>query len=192
MPQCFGLLDSVPELRRPTTDVHASFVAAMREFVAEGRGGSGDHTMIGAEIRGWADTWTDVAFFARYVEELTAQALEEAPRPPGYVPSTTMWWVDGDAYLGRIAVRHRLTDALRRKGGHIGYDVRPSARRRGHATAMLRAALPAARGLGIERALLTTDLGNVASQRVILANGGVPDGERGGISYFWLPTKRRG
>jgi predicted acetyltransferase len=178
----------VPELSGPTTDVHESFLAAMDEFMAEGRGSDDDNTMIGAEIRGWATTWRGFDFFARYVQELRAQALEETPRPPGYVPSTTLWWVDGDRYLGRIAIRHRLTDGLRHKGGHIGYDVRPSARRRGHATAMLRAALQVARDLGIDRALLTTDPDNKASQRVIRNAGGEPDGERGGVSYFWLPT----
>jgi predicted acetyltransferase len=61
------------------------------------------------------------------------------------VPCTTLWWVDGPAHLGRIAIRHRLTPWLREVAGHIGYDVRPSARRRGHATAMLAAALPVPR-----------------------------------------------
>lgn len=65
--------------------------------------------------------------------------------------------------LGRLAIRHRLTLQLREVGGHIGYHVRPSARRYGHATAMGRAALPVARNLGIESALLTCDITNVAS-----------------------------
>jgi predicted acetyltransferase len=73
-------------------------------------------------------------------------------------------------------------------GGHIGYDVRPSARRRGHATAMLRAALPVARGLGIESALVTCDEDNVASRKVIEANGGVFEDQRGDKLRFWIPT----
>ena len=82
----------------------------------------------------------------RYVEWLLAQAREDSPRPEGYVPSTTLWWAEGDVYLGRIAIRHRLTPALSEVGGHIGYDVRCAARRRGHATDMLAAALPVAGG----------------------------------------------
>jgi predicted acetyltransferase len=62
------------------------------------------------------------------------------------VPATTRWWVSDDEYLGRLTIRHRLTAHLRNVGGHIGYDIRPSARRCGHATAMVAAALPVARG----------------------------------------------
>jgi hypothetical protein len=51
VPRCPGLLSGVPELRRPTTDVHESFVAAKGEFTAAGRAGSGDHTVVGAEAR---------------------------------------------------------------------------------------------------------------------------------------------
>lgn len=71
-------------------------------------------------------------------------------------------------------MRYRLTPPLEKAGGHIGYDVRPSARRQGHATAMLAAALPIAPSLGITRALLTCDGTNTASQRVIGTNGGHP------------------
>ncbi|MEV0627611.1 GNAT family N-acetyltransferase [Nonomuraea wenchangensis] len=100
-----------------------------------------------------------------------------------------MWWVDGDCFLGRLAIRHRLTPALAELGGHIGYDVRPGAWRRGHATAMLGAALPIARALGIGEALVMCDLSNVASRRVIEANGGrlidVTERKR----RYWVPTE---
>lgn len=119
---------------------------------------------------------------------MRAQALEDTPRPPGFVPSTTLWWIDDEKYLGRLAIRHRLTPNLLELGGHIGYDVRPTARRRGHATAMLRGALPVARGLGIESALVTCDVTNVGSRRVIEANGGVLEDQRGVKLRFWVPA----
>ena len=81
------------------------------------------------------------------VAAIRADRLEDSPRPSGFVPSTELWWVDGDEYIGRIAVRHRLTPVLLEIGGHIGYDVRPTARRRGHATEMLRQALAVAHEL---------------------------------------------
>jgi predicted acetyltransferase len=178
----------MPELSEPTGRVHDSFVAAMAEFRAEGRGEAADLTMIGKEIREFGRRWARPEEFAGYVDWLRSQALEDAPRPAGYVPSTTLWWIEDDHYLGRLAIRHRLTPHLSQAGGHIGYDVRPSARRRGHATAMLRAALPVARGLGIGSALVTCDATNVASRKVIEANGGVFDDRRGDKLRFWVPT----
>jgi predicted acetyltransferase len=93
-----------------------------------------------------------------------------------------------EGYIGRIALRHRLTEHLLREGGHIGYDVRPPARRRGHATAMLRAALPEAAARGIPSALITCEADNLASAKVILANGGVLENELDGKLRFWVPT----
>ena len=132
----------MPELVLPTATVHASFLAAMDEFVAEGARDS----QTAAWIEHQGPGWQDPEVFADFVTEVIADAEEDRPRPARYVPSTTLWWIDGDAYLGRLAIRHRLNDFLLDVGGHIGYDVRPSARRQGHATAMLRAALPWARG----------------------------------------------
>jgi predicted acetyltransferase len=185
---CSGTNVFVPELSRPTVRVIRSFLAAMAEFREEGRGGPADHTMVGDEIREFGRRWSVPNGFADYVDFLRSQALEESPRPDGYVPSTTLWWVDDEAYLGRIAIRHRLNPQLREVGGHIGYDVRPSARRRGHATAMLRDALPLARRLGIESALITCDVDNVASRKVIEGNGGVLEDQRGDKLRFWVPT----
>jgi predicted acetyltransferase len=180
------------QLSSPTVRVRSSFLAAMAEFHGEGRGSADDDTMIGYELRELGRTWTTTPEgFSRYVEWLTAQAQEDSPRPEGYVPSTTLWWVEGEEFLGRIAVRHRLTTHLLELGGHIGYDVRPSARRRGHATAMLRAVLPVARGLGIESALVTCDADNVASRKVIEHNGGVLEDQRGEKLRFWVPTGDR-
>ncbi len=176
----------MPELSLPTASVRASFLAAMREFRAEGRGGPADDTMVGREIREWAGRWDTAAGFASYVAALRSEA--KTPPAAGFVLCTTWWWVEGPDYLGRIALRHRLTDWLRDFGGHIGYDVRPTARRRGHATAMLRAVLPHAHAVGIDPALLTCDLDNTVSRKVIEASGGVLEDERHGKLRFWVPT----
>lgn len=172
----------------PTVTVARSFLNAMKEFGAEGRGAPDDNSMIGAEIREWQVVWDTPEGFAAYVAALRAQSLQETPRPAGWVPCTTWWWVQGTDYLGRIALRHQLTGRLREVGGHIGYDVRPTARRQGHATSMLRAVLPRAHGMGIDPALVTCEADNLPSRRVIEANGGVFEDERAGKLRFWVPT----
>jgi predicted acetyltransferase len=179
----------VPELSLPTTRVYRSFVAAMAEFRTEGRGGPDDGSMIGSELRDFEHHWSTPESFAGHVDRVRSQVLEDSPRPEGHVPSTTLWWVQDDEFLGRLAIRHRLTPHLREVGGHIGYDVRPPARRRGHATAMLRAALPVAYGLGIASALVTCDVTNIGSRKVIEGNGGVLDDQRGDKLRFWVPTQ---
>jgi len=178
----------VPALVPPDVRFRASFAVAMDEFLAEGRGGADDHSAVGRYLREDRDAWSSDAAFLAFSAAVRAERLEETPRPAGYVPSTELWWVEGDEFLGRIGIRHRLTPALLEMGGHIGYDVRPSARRRGHATAMLRAALVLARGLGIGPALVTCDVDNLGSRAVIERNGGVLEDERAGKLRFWVPT----
>lgn len=179
---CPGALVHMPRLRLPAVDVHSSFVEAMAEFCAEGRGGADDNTMIGHEIRD--ASWRTAEGFAGFVAALRADSV--TPRRAGWVACTTWWWSEGSTYLGRIALRHELTKRLREVGGHIGYDVRPTARRQGHATAMLAAVLPHARRMDIDAVLLTCDVDNVASRRVIEVNGGVLEDEFEGKLRYWI------
>lgn len=74
--------------------------------------------------------------------------------------------------LGVVRSRHRLLPSLELEGGHIGYDIRPSARRQGHGTAILALALGRARALGLRGVLLTCDEDNLGSVRIIEDNGG--------------------
>jgi len=160
----------------------------MAEFLDDGRGANDDDSMVARELREFGSVWETPEGFSQYIERVRADSEESTLRASYLVPSTTYWWIEGTDYLGRISIRHRLTPRLLEIGGHIGYDVRPSARRRGHATAMLQAVLPHAHDLGIDPALLTCDTDNVASRKVIEASGGVFEDERSGKLRFWVPT----
>lgn len=183
-------LSDMPRLHVPDLRVHRSFLAAMAEYAEEGRGEPNDNSMIGREMRRWGQEWHRPEVFEEYTRTLWEDRLVESPRPEGHVPSSTFWLVDGVEYLGRIALRHRLTPSLRELGGHVGYDVRPSARRRGHATAMLRQLLPYAAGQGLGKVLVTCDDDNIASRKVIEACGGVFEDERVRKLRYWVPTVR--
>ena len=93
-----------------------------------------------------------------------------APRLPGY----SQWMWDGE-FCGAIGFRWQpgTTQLPPYCLGHIGYSVVPWKRRRGYATRALQLLLPQARLEGLEFVELTSDADNVASQRVIEANGGV-------------------
>ena len=67
--------------------------------------------------------------FSAFLGKLSACARGEGI-PEGFVPHSTYWLVrDGSEVIGVSNLRHRLTKALRFEGGHIGYGVRPTARR---------------------------------------------------------------
>jgi predicted acetyltransferase len=161
------LLTEPPRLRPPTVAVRESWLAAERAHVAE----------TGAPVtlldRGLAD-------FAGLVAERQGTLSMWA------VPTTIYWYVSGQHYLGELVIRHELTPALTQSGGNIGYSIAAAWRRQGHATAMLAAGLAECRRLGLCQVLITCDADNVGSRKVILANGGVPDGQADGEDRFWI------
>jgi predicted acetyltransferase len=176
----------MPILVEPTTAVHRSFLEAWDELsLSEAR-------WMGAG--GFRESWSreqaeDSGEFARMVEAIRADADESVPPPTDLVHQTVLWFIDdGVEWLGRLAIRHTLTPALHELGGHIGYCVRPSARRRGHATRMLHQSLPIAARLGIDPALVTCDSDNEPSRKVILAAGGELEDERHGKLRYWVAT----
>jgi predicted acetyltransferase len=163
-------------LVRPDVRYHASWIVGVAEYGAQDMDGSSDLLDDVAVL-------THEEAFAAMVERLRADVLEETPRAADRVPATALWMVYEDEFVGFLQIRHRLE-----QGGHIGYSVRPSARRRGHGTAALRAALPIARGLGIERALVVCDEDNVGSRTVIERAGGVYEDSRAGKRRYWIDT----
>jgi predicted acetyltransferase len=183
----------MPELVAPDVRYQRSFLDGVQEFQAAGDEHFGGLVVIPpvgdfAGVTMTSEQLADPERFAAFIAQLHQLADPDVPLPAGIVPSTQLWWVDGTEYLGRLSIRHLLTPWLLDFGGHIGYGVRPSARRRGHATAMLAAALPVASRLGIDRALLTCDATNVASRKVIEAAGGILEDQRGEKLRFWVPT----
>lgn len=94
--------------------------------------------------------------------------------PDWGVQETLLLAFAGHRIVGRVAIRHRLTAALERCGGHIGYAVVPEFRRRGYATRLLDMSLRMAdEQFGIDPILVTCGDHNVGSTRVIERNGGV-------------------
>ena len=100
-------------------------------------------------------------------------ATDPAQVPPGLVPQTTFWVLDGEGVaIGMVRMRHCLNEKLLAHGGHIGMYVRRDRRGRGHAKEILRLALDELRKTGEKRALLTISVDNLPSIRSVESGGG--------------------
>ncbi|HEX8476579.1 MAG TPA: GNAT family N-acetyltransferase [Pyrinomonadaceae bacterium] len=159
-----------------------------REFVSMAE----EHRAAGDDI--YRDAIED---FDAYLRLLKNSALG-INRPPGRVPAETFCLARDRRILGRSSLRHYLTPDLEHEGGHIGYSIRPSERRKGYGTLILTLTLEKARERGLKRVLLTCDTDNVGSARIIEKNGGVLAGSgishRSGkpISQYWIELTNSG
>lgn len=112
--------------------------------------------------------------------------------PSHLVRANTFFLLAGDELIGRGDLRHELNDFLSVMGGHIGYDVRPSERRKGYGSLILELTLEKAREIGLKRVFLTCDADNKASAKIIEKHGGKlekqmfyePKGKI--ISQYWI------
>ena len=106
--------------------------------------------------------------------------------PDGWVPNSTWFWENDEVLQGVINVRHYLSPWLEKNGGHIGYSVAPSQRQQGVATSMLKSALIKCKELGIPRAMVICESGNVGSVKAIEANNGVLEREENGRRWYMI------
>lgn len=184
-------------LATPAVRFHRSFLAAADEFRSAGEWQHDGIVSWPAEgaFRGVVFTREGLEApeeFARLVANRVGDAEDESPRPPGWT-SASHWWMEHpdrpDEFVGAISLRHSIEHPmLASVGGHVGYGVRPAARRRGFAGDALRQVVPLAAARGIPRLLVTCDLDNVASARTIEANGGEFEGELRGKRRYWIAT----
>ncbi|MGN4881448.1 GNAT family N-acetyltransferase [Bacillus cereus group sp. MYBK106-1] len=166
-------------LLTPTTDLQDEYLDFYNEWKDSGE------TMIPWVIS------KDPSNFPAMVQELL-DAHNGVNLPQSWVPDSTYWLVtDNNRIVGAINIRHSLTEHLFNAGGHIGYGIRPSERRKGYATKLLELSLEKTKKLNITRTLVVCDEVNTASEKTILHNGGVRDDdfiEEDGnvVRRFWI------
>jgi predicted acetyltransferase len=111
--------------------------------------------------------------FKGYVKKLHNYSVGKK-LPESWIPKSTYWLVkDKRRLLGHSSVRHTLTPALHRFGGHIGYYIRPSQRGKGYGTKILGLTIEKAKQLDLKKVLITCDDDNQASIRIIESFGGM-------------------
>lgn len=123
--------------------------------------------------------------FPSYLEANLAMAKGENLNPE-LVPQTTYWLLINDRLVGIGKLRHRLTEKLRKSGGHIGYTIRPSEKRKGYGTILLREILVMAKEKDLNHLLLTCTEENAAFRRIIENNNGVLDEIKDGKCKYWI------
>ncbi|MEU8387901.1 GNAT family N-acetyltransferase [Micromonospora sp. NPDC048842] len=171
----------MPELIAPTTRLHIAWLEAHAEW------GPGQHEDGFGLVP--SDEVDSPVGFAAWVARLTDDSNPASPIDADNVRCTYRWIVDSERVLGGVALRRGPSDYVQ-WAGHIGYGIRPSARRCGLATWALGRMLDEARVLGLDRVLAVCATANVASVRTIERCGGLFEGIRdtkfGPARRYWI------
>lgn len=127
---------------------------------------------------GGLEGFLEESTYEAWLEKVKAD-IDIANIPKPRVPALTYFWVreEEEEIIGMINMRLALNDFLRNEGGHIGYCIRPTERRKGYGTALLREALKVYDTLGIKEIIVTCDKTNLASAGVIKNCGGTMESE---------------
>ncbi|WP_063917450.1 GNAT family N-acetyltransferase [Nocardia niwae] len=172
----------MPVLITPTTRLRTAWLEAHDEW------GPGPHE-DGFGLRPY-DEVNSPTGFAAWVARLADESTQ-AWAETGRARCTYRWIVEDDRVLGGIALRHGFDDFVR-WAGHIGYGIRPSARRRGLATWALGRMLTEAGKLGMDRVLIVCAADNIASAKTIERQGGIlesiVDTQLGPARRYRVPT----
>ena len=138
-----------------------------------------EHIDVGSDLNGTGGL-KDVARgipFEEWLEDVIKFQDKEYAESKGKVAASTFFTIreSDNKIVGMVNLRHYLNDYLSNYGGHIGYGIRPTERRKGYAKIQLYLALIEAQKLGIDKVMVDCINTNVGSEKTIIALGGVFD-----------------
>ena len=155
--------------------------------------------MEGSRIAPWVLQlkYHNQKFFDEMLDRV--QEVENGKNLGEYAVSSTYWLYEDetDILLGASNLRHYLTEDGLKLWGHIGYGIRPSERRKGYATELLKMTLKEAKKYNINHVLLGAYTGNIGSWKVMEKCGGkleniVIEDETGlPVKRYWISLKKR-
>lgn len=167
-------------LVRPSMEFREQYVSFYEDWIRSGE-----------DIVPWV-VEKDPSDFQQLIDFLYSEDSEEKLSTPNLVPHSTYWLLTEENLLvGAVNIRHRLNQKLLKRGGHIGYGIRPGHRRKGYASALLSQTLQIVKQMGLNNVLLTCDKANIGSEKTILKHGGVFESEfieeNGNVvKRFWI------
>jgi len=169
------------KLITPSKDYSSSWQQAIQEFLDEG-------------VDGFWNYPEKVSTIDKYLQDIE-KMQKGLDLPNGFVPASTFWLIDKNKFIGHVNIRHELNKKLSKVGGHIGYAIRPTERRKGYGSRILTLVLPKTAELGIKKALITCYDDNLASAKIIEKNGGVFQdtnlAEGKIVKRYWVPITSR-
>ena len=147
-------------LKRPIKEYEAEALAFKQEFID-----NGEQTINGSELLDQMDSYDD------WLKAVSDNTSPETVNPSWVVTDTYFAFDENNRLVGVIDFRHELNDFLK-DFGNSGYSVRPSDRRKGYATEMLRLIIGRATEIGLKQLQLSVERTNEPSVKTILKNGG--------------------
>ncbi len=127
---------------------------------------------------GGLDRYLKEFTYKDWIKKVTAD-IDIANIEPDRVPALTYFYVreTDDKIIGMINIRLALNDFLRKEGGNIGYSIRPTERRKGYGSLMLKEALEFCKIIGLNKVIISCDKSNISSAGVIRKCNGKLDEE---------------
>lgn len=108
----------------------------------------------------------------------------------GRVPQTTYWLYVDRIPCGMIIVRRKINKPLLKRGGHIGYYIKKDYRRKGYGKKMLSLCLDLLKKEGLDKVLITCNVDNIGSRKIIENNNGFLENIIDGSKRYWITINK--